>query len=1114
MPPRRLRLTDILALGSPGDPALSPDAATVAYVLSTPDATEDRDRRELWLVDTVAGERRRLTHGPHDTAPAWSPDGTRLAFLRGRGTDRQVWLVAVGDDGPVQATDLPLGAGKPVWSPDGTRIAFTAAVGAEDGPSSPLLVDNLGFKIDGVGYFGNRRGQVHVLEVATGSLTQVTDQDWHAGTPAWSPSGDALAFPAVSLLAAEPATASAAYVLSLQEQGPPRRVGNRDGIVECVTWFPDGHALLVVGNTVVESAPSRLLRVEIADGETTDLTPAFDLNVMPGRVGYPGAAPAFADGSILFCARTAGYTVLFRLDKGAADPVPLTLGDAVIAGMSVGAAGGKTAVVLSTPTAYPEVAVVGLADGATSTITRHGTVSLPDVELFEPEPRAFSLSDGTTVPGWLLRAPDTAGPAPLLLDIHGGPHNAWSGAVDPAHAYHQVLAAAGWNVLLLNPRGSDGYGRDHYRAVNHAWGESDESDLLEPLDQLIDAGLADPDRVCVAGYSYGGFMTCHLTTRSQRFRAAVAGGVVSDAFSMAGTSDMGAALAKFEFGALPQEDAPRLRSLSPISRVRQVSTPTLILHGQADDRSPLGQAEQWFTALRQLGVDTRLVVYPGATHTFTLDGRPSHRLDYQTRLVEWLTTRSEPAAAGRQTMATAERRPAADWGDRLARVARECDVPGAVLGILTPAPNGRSDIVTAAYGVLNRDTGVRTTTDSLFQVGSITKIWTTSVLMRLIEEGLVDVDTRIADVLPDLQLSTAELTKSLTLRHLLTHTSGLGGDVFADTGRGDDCIARFVEHLAKIDADHPLGATMSYCNSGFVIAGRVIEVLTGLSWDAAVKRYLIKPLGLRRTVTLPEEALLGRAAVGHLPGEQGQRPAPFWMLPRNCGPSGLITTSMEDLLTFARMHLMAGASDDGRSILSPTSVKAMQTAQVEIPARSDLAKAWGLGWMIDDWDGNLVVGHDGATIGQTAFLRLLPDKGIAIALFANGGNVRDLLTRLFADAVAEVAGVRMPLVTSPPTPPSGSVDHSRFLGAYARTGTRIEVLERDGHLVMKSTDTADVASTVGLPTTHDLEMVAVSDGLCFVRGGSGQSWSPVTFYELSDGTRYLHHGFRANRRIG
>src|SRR5215472_3837793 len=241
---------------------------------------------------------------------------------------------------------------------------------------------------------------------------------------------------------------------------------------------------------------------------------------------------------------------------------------------------------------------------------------------------------------------------------------------------------------------------------------------------------------------------------------------------------------------------------------------------------------------------------------------------------------------------------AARWGDRLAELATRLRVPGAVLGIWA----GEQESV-VAHGVLNAATSVPATTDSLFQIGSITKAWTATMAMQLIDEGRLSLDTTVSQALPGVRLCRADVGAEVTIRHLLTHTSGIDGDIFTDTGRGADCLERYVSLLADATTTHPLGAAYSYCNSGFVLLGRIIEVIDGEDLDTCLRRRLIEPLKLSRTVTLPEEALLHRCALGHSRHPSDGEPVSVWGLPRSVGPAGLITASAGDLLRFARLHL-------------------------------------------------------------------------------------------------------------------------------------------------------------------------------------------------------------------
>ena len=695
---RRLRIEDLTSFAIPEQPALSPDGRQVAYVLRTIDADADRTVRSLWRVESAdgvaGGAPVRLTRGSADTAPAWSPDGATIAFLRANDGPAQIWLLPAGGGEPERLTTLPLGAGTPLWSPDGRMIAFTAPVDqcADDGEddaarsrraAAPIEADRLDYQDDGTGLLRTIRGHLHVLDLATRACRQLTSGDWNASEPAWSPDSTRLAFAAATAPDADLTPRSPVYLLDLGDAAPePVLAGLADGNASGVTWTPDGSALIVVGHPGAPAGHARLLRLPLGGGAVTDLAAPLDRNVMIGGPGYPGARPQFtADGrTLLFCVRDRGCTHLYAVPAGGGAPRPVVTGAGrVVAGVS--AAAGSAAIVLATPTSFGEVAVVDLATGAETVRTGHGA-SYADAEPFVRQDREFTISDGTVVHGWLIRDPDLGpGPGPLLLDIHGGPHNAWNGAADPAHLYHAELAARGWTILLLNPRASDGYGEDFYTAALGAWGAADARDFLEPIDQLVAEGVADPARLAVTGYSYGGFMTCYLTSRDDRFAAAVAGGVVADLTSMAGTSDAGHYLASLQLGGQPWADPDRYAELSPLARVADVRTPTLIVHGTADLRCPVGQAQQWHTALRERGVPTRLVLYPDASHLFILTGRPSHRIDHARRVVDWVDRYAGSAAGPRPPRIDAQH-----WQRRLAVLAARNRVPGAVLGILRLGP--------------------------------------------------------------------------------------------------------------------------------------------------------------------------------------------------------------------------------------------------------------------------------------------------------------------------------------------------------------------------------------------------------------------------------------------
>ncbi|WP_167475484.1 serine hydrolase domain-containing protein [Nocardia arthritidis] len=446
----------------------------------------------------------------------------------------------------------------------------------------------------------------------------------------------------------------------------------------------------------------------------------------------------------------------------------------------------------------------------------------------------------------------------------------------------------------------------------------------------------------------------------------------------------------------------------------------------------------------------------------------------------------------------------AHWQRRLTEIAIRQRIPGAVLAIA----HG-DNLIEVAHGVLNVATGVPTTTDSLFQIGSITKVWTATAVMRLVDQGTLDLDVPLIDLFPELAQGDSAILDRVTMRHLLTHTSGIDGDVFTDTGRGDDCLRRYVAELAGVGRIHPIDATWSYCNSGFTLAGRVIELITGTTWDTAMRELLFEPLGLRHTVTLPEEALLHRAAVGHLAGPDGTpRRADRWYLPRSSGPAGAIAATARDVLTFAGLHLNDGVGPDGERLLSSESVRRMAQEQLAVPFMGEMVDSWGIGWWRGDWHGARMIGHNGGTIGQTAQLQILPEQRLTIVVLTNGSAAQSAFTELSTEIAAELAGVRTPEPFAPPSEPP-SFDPARYVGCYERSGVRHEIRLDDTELVLKTTFSGELAEVAPVPSVEQ-RLTPVATDLFAARSTFDQDvWQRVTFHTIADGTRYLHLGGRA-----
>ncbi|MFI1799979.1 serine hydrolase domain-containing protein [Streptomyces sp. NPDC020379] len=452
---------------------------------------------------------------------------------------------------------------------------------------------------------------------------------------------------------------------------------------------------------------------------------------------------------------------------------------------------------------------------------------------------------------------------------------------------------------------------------------------------------------------------------------------------------------------------------------------------------------------------------------------------------------------------------AAHWQARLDRLLAAHRIPGAALAVLADG-----EIHELASGILHTGTGVEATTDSVFQIGSISKGYTAALAVLLADAGRLDLDAPVVDVLPDFAVADAEASRTITPRQLLNHTSGIEGDFAEDTGRDDDCLARYVEAARGIGMTNPPGATMSYSGTAYNILGRIIEVVTGKTWDEALKELLLTPLGLGRTMTLPEEVLRFRAAMGHV-GDPGEDPVPTprWdMLPRSAGPYGGISATAADVVRFARLFIDGGTAPDGTRVLSPAAVAAMLHREVEMPDQWFLGSHWGLGWGLFEWDGARGFGHDGSTFGQLAYLRAIPEKGFAIALLTNGGGAAPkVFETLCRELTAEFAGVTMPAFGPPARPPV--VDTAPFTGTYKREGFLMTITDRDSAegVLQLTYEGADGLAGTFEPLVWNLTAVsdAPSKTVFAGRRNSLDGWIPVVFYVLGDGSRYVHFGVRA-----
>ena len=367
------------------------------------------------------------------------------------------------------------------------------------------------------------------------------------------------------------------------------------------------------------------------------------------------------------------------------------------------------------------------------------------------------------------------------------------------------------------------------------------------------------------------------------------------------------------------------------------------------------------------------------------------------------------------------------------------DVPGATVGVLC----GDERLVIAT-GIANAGTGIETTSDTLFQIGSISKIYTSTLVMQLVHAGLFELDEPVRGALQEFRVADDSATLTITPRHLLSHTSGIQGDHFLDCGRNPDALWRYVSTLEEIGQIHAPDDLFSYCNSGFGVLGRMVEEATGDHYTRALQRRLLRPLGVHRTVTLAEQAIVHRVAAGHR-HQDGALLVNPWGMARFNVPIGGIIADAGDLLTFAELHLHGGKTADGKQIVPTRALSQMREGQVEVPGTDDER---GLGWEITRWGDVEVLAHDGDTVGQRAFLRLVPDERMAVVVLTNsprGDHVADAVFHLLG---GELLGAR-PRPLPAPLPIADRPDPSSCAGTYERMHQRLDITAGpDGTLAM------------------------------------------------------------------
>lgn len=632
--PRLLRTEDALALKTVSDPQVSPDGQWVSYSVRSLDPKEDTRDTDLYMVPLAGGEPLRLTTSPKgESRGRWSPDGRYLAFLSGREGDKsQVWLLDRRGGEAVKLSDYKGGVSDLAWSPDSSRLALIVSDVDPDEPdpeakgaektTKPIVIRRLQFKRDGEGYLREIRSHIHVVDVKAKRTLQVTSGPYDHSEITWSPDGRWIAF--VSNRTAEPDANydTDVFVVEPKMNQTPRRVTPSSISDQSPVFSPDGKWIAYISGGAPEDiwyATSHVAVVPVEGGEPRPLTRELDRNVAQLSVSPDGRW-------IYFLLEDGGNQHLARVPAAGGAVERVVAGERVVESYALGPKG--ELVVQETQVSYP--AELSVVEGQSlRRLTHVNDEFLKGIRLAQTQRFKARNPDGQLIDGFLTLPPDApAGQRlPTILRIHGGPVAQFTTGFQ---LEWQMFAAHGYAVVAANPRGSSGYGREFSRAIWADWGNKDYDDVMAAVDHVIAMGIADPERLGVGGWSYGGMLTDYVITKTGRFKAATTGASETNYLANYGTDHYQREW-EAELG-LPWKNAELWMRISPFFQIEKVTTPTLILCGAQDVNVPCLNSEQLFQALRRLGRETELVIYPDQSHSIQ---KPTYVKDRLDRYLAW-----------------------------------------------------------------------------------------------------------------------------------------------------------------------------------------------------------------------------------------------------------------------------------------------------------------------------------------------------------------------------------------------------------------------------------------------------------------------------------------------
>ena len=660
---RPVTLDDFNRLVAIGDPQRSPDGEWVAYTVTTIDAAKDRRNTDLWMAKWDGSAQVPLTSSPDsESSPRWSPDGTYLAFLASRGSDdekkqgAQIWLLPRLGGEAQKVSDVKGGVSDIQWSPDATRIAFVMSdVNPADDPESmegwkrkttpPIVIDRYHFKEDREGYLTRQYSHLAVFDVATKTATAITSGQVDDRSPSWSPDGTRLAFLSKRAHADPDRTNNDdVWIVDAKAGATPRQMTNTpEGESGRPAWSPDGSRLaILVGDADTHYAYDLSKLAIVAANAPAPAAPRFLSPGLDRAVSNPSWSKDGQRLSFLLEDDRSQFAASVPAEGGA--PRRVTTEGMVVSAISPVSQGeDRHAAVMSTSNTLPEL--WALDGGAPRKLTHHNEALQNELTLVTAEGVTSISKDGTEVHSMLVKpvgyVPGRA--YPMVVYIHGGPNG------QDAHSFsftHQWFAANGYVVLSPNYRGSAGRGEKYQKAIHGDWGHLEVVDVLGAVDAVVKSGLADPARLGIGGWSYGGITTNYTIASDARFKAAISGAGSALQTSMYGI-DQYTMQYDVEIGPPWKARDKWLQISYAFFNADRIKTPTLFMGGETDFNVPIAGGEQMYQALRSLGIDTQLVIYPGQFHGLTV---PSYERDRLRRYVDWYNKYLQPTAS------TAERR--------------------------------------------------------------------------------------------------------------------------------------------------------------------------------------------------------------------------------------------------------------------------------------------------------------------------------------------------------------------------------------------------------------------------------------------------------------------------